>query len=135
MSGRLGAKVILGNVNMRKSKELLTMTPKALEQLKAIFRNEGNEAAIGVRLGLKKQGCGGFAYTMEVVQKEVPTDEKVTIDEKTKLFIDSKALLNVIGTQMDYVEDKLFSQFVFTNPNAVSSCGCGESFSVDTKPL
>ena len=80
----------------------------------------------GVRVGVKNGGCAGMAYTMEYAEKANPTDEVVE-DKGIKLLIDPKAVLFLLGTEMDYKVDKLSAQFVFNNPNQTSACGCGES--------
>ena len=80
----------------------------------------------GVRVGVKNGGCAGMSYTMEYAEKVNPTDE--VIEEKgIKLLIDPKAVMFLLGTEMDYKSDKLSAQFVFNNPNQTSACGCGES--------
>jgi iron-sulfur cluster assembly protein len=80
----------------------------------------------GVRVGVKNGGCAGMSYTMEYADKVNPTDE--VIEEKgIKLMIDPKAVMFLLGTEMDYKSDKLSAQFVFKNPNQTSACGCGES--------
>jgi iron-sulfur cluster assembly protein len=80
----------------------------------------------GVRLGLKNAGCAGMAYTLEYAETQNPLDEVVE-DRGVTVLIDPKAILFVIGTEMDYVTDKLQSRFVFRNPNETDACGCGES--------
>jgi iron-sulfur cluster assembly protein len=80
----------------------------------------------GVRVGVKNGGCAGMAYTMEYAEKANPTDEVVE-DKGIRLLIDPKAVLFLLGTEMDYKVDKLSAQFVFNNPNQTSACGCGES--------
>jgi len=80
----------------------------------------------GVRVGVKNAGCAGMSYTMEYAEKINSTDE--VIEEKgIKLMIDPKAVMFLLGTEMDYKSDKLSAQFVFNNPNQTSACGCGES--------
>jgi len=80
----------------------------------------------GVRVGVKNGGCAGMSYTMEYADKINPTDE--VIEEKgIKLMIDPKAVMFLLGTEMDYKSEKLSAQFVFNNPNQTSACGCGES--------
>ena len=80
----------------------------------------------GVRVGVKNGGCAGMEYTMEYAESVGPTDEVVE-DKGVKLLIDPKAVLFLLGTEMDCKVDKLSSQFVFNNPNQTSACGCGES--------
>ena len=80
----------------------------------------------GLRVGVKNGGCAGMSYTMEYAETVNPTDEVVE-DKGVKILIDPKAILFLIGTEMDYKTDRLASQFVFNNPNQTSACGCGES--------
>jgi iron-sulfur cluster assembly protein len=83
----------------------------------------------GLRVGVKNGGCAGMEYTMEYVERIGPTDEVVE-DKGVKLLIDPKAVLFLLGTEMDFKTDKLSSQFVFNNPNQTSACGCGESVQI-----
>jgi len=85
----------------------------------------------GVRVGVKNGGCAGMAYTMEYAERIEAADEVVE-DKGVRVLIDPKAVLFLIGTEMDYKADKLSAQFVFNNPNQTSACGCGES--VQLKP-
>jgi len=80
----------------------------------------------GVRGGVKNGGCAGMAYTMEYAEQIAPTDEIVE-DKGVRILIDPKAVLFLLGTEMDFKIDKLSSTFVFNNPNQTSACGCGES--------
>jgi iron-sulfur cluster assembly protein len=80
----------------------------------------------GLRVGVRNGGCAGMAYTMEFAETASPTDEVVE-DKGVRLLIDPKAVLFLLGTEMDFKTDKLSAQFVFNNPNQTSSCGCGES--------
>ncbi|KAF2636500.1 hypothetical protein P280DRAFT_510453 [Massarina eburnea CBS 473.64] len=82
-----------------------------------------------IRIGTKAKGCSGLAYHLEYVDKPSMLDEQVEQDG-VKVLIDNKALLNIIGSEMDWLEDKLNERFVFKNPNITEQCGCGESFSV-----
>ena len=83
----------------------------------------------GVRVGVKNGGCAGMSYTMEYAESLDPRDEVVE-DKGVRLLIDPKAVLFLIGTEMDYRIDKLSSGFVFLNPNQTSACGCGESVAI-----
>ena len=83
----------------------------------------------GVRVGVKNGGCAGMEYTMEYAEAFGPLDEIVE-DKGVRLSIDSKAVLFLLGTEMDYRVDKLSSGFVFKNPNQTSACGCGESVAI-----
>jgi iron-sulfur cluster assembly accessory protein len=82
-----------------------------------------------IRIGTKAKGCSGLAYDLEYVDKPSMLDEQVEQDG-VKILIDNKALLNIIGSEMDWLEDKLNQRFIFKNPNITEQCGCGESFSV-----
>lgn len=103
----------------------LSLTDAAAQRVKEIM-HEKDEDVIGLRVGIKKGGCAGFEYVMEYATKIEPLDEVVKSKGVTVL-IDSKALLFLLGTQMDYVTEKMSSRFTFTNPNQTSACGCGES--------
>jgi iron-sulfur cluster assembly protein len=88
-----------------------------------------SEPATGLRVGLRTAGCSGMAYTMEFAVEKGKYDEVVE-DKGVTIYIDPKALMFLIGTTMDYVDEKLQSGFVFNNPNEKGRCGCGESFHV-----
>ncbi len=107
---------------------MLNITAAAAEQVKALLDSRGKPSA-GIRLGVRSKGCSGLSYTLEYADEKQPHDETVELDGVT-LFIDPKATMFVIGTEMDYVVDDLQSGFVFTNPNEKGRCGCGESFHV-----
>jgi iron-sulfur cluster assembly protein len=83
----------------------------------------------GVRVGVMNGGCAGMSYTMDYADEAKPLEEVVE-DRGVKIFIDPKAILFLIGTEMDFVRDKLASRFVFNNPNQTAACGCGESVSI-----
>ena len=80
----------------------------------------------GVRVGVKNGGCAGMSYTMEYAEAVNPLDEVIE-DRGVRLLIDPKAVLFLLGTEMDYKADKMQSQFIFNNPNQTGACGCGES--------
>lgn len=82
-----------------------------------------------IRVGVKNRGCSGLAYHLEYVDKPGAFDETVEQDG-VKVLIDSKALFSIIGSEMDWLEDKLSARFIFKNPNITEQCGCGESFSI-----
>src|SRR5208282_1734687 len=84
---------------------------------------------VGLRVGVRNGGCAGMSYTMEFAENASPLDEVVE-DNGVKLLIDPKALLFLLGAQMDFKADKLSSTFVFNNPNQTSACGCGESVAI-----
>jgi len=83
----------------------------------------------GVRVGVTNGGCAGMSYTMDYAEDVKPLDEVVE-DKGVKIFIDPKAILFLIGTEMDFVTEKLGARFVFNNPNQTAACGCGESVSI-----
>ena len=81
---------------------------------------------VGLRVGIKNGGCAGQSYTVEYAHEVRPTDEVVE-DKGVKILVDPKAVLFLLGTEMDYKADKMSAQFIFNNPNQVGACGCGES--------
>lgn len=83
----------------------------------------------GIRVGVVNGGCAGMSYTMDYAEAAAPLEEVVE-DKGVKIFIDPKAILFLIGTEMDFVRDKLAAKFVFNNPNQTAACGCGESVSI-----
>lgn len=105
--------------------QVMKITDRAAARIKAILANKGGEAS-GLRIGIKKGGCAGMEYTMEWAAEKKPHDEVVEHDG-ARVLIDPKAVLYLLGAEMDYRTEKLSSQFVFTNPNQTSACGCGES--------
>ena len=105
--------------------QVLRLTDAAASRIKDILARADKPIA-GVRVGVKNGGCAGMSYTMEYAENVNPTDEVVE-DKGVRLLIDPKAVLFLLGTEMDYKADKLSTQFVFINPNQTSACGCGES--------
>jgi iron-sulfur cluster assembly protein len=99
--------------------QVMKVTPAAAERVKALIEGRG----------VRSKGCSGLSYTLEFADAAQPMDEVVDTNG-VKLLIDPKAALFLIGTEMDYAEEKLKSGFVFTNPNEKGRCGCGESFHV-----
>ena len=108
--------------------QLRAVTPSAAERVKALIEGRGKPTA-GIRIGVRTKGCSGLSYTLEFADKQEPMDEVVET-AGIRLLIDPKASLFLIGTEMDYEEEKLKSGFVFKNPNEKGRCGCGESFHV-----
>ncbi|MFI4999437.1 MAG: HesB/IscA family protein [Reyranellales bacterium] len=108
--------------------QVMSVTPAAAERVKALIEGRGKPTA-GIRIGVRSKGCSGMSYTLEFADKQEPMDEVVETSG-IKLLIDPKASLFLIGTEMDYEEEKLKSGFVFRNPNEKGRCGCGESFHV-----
>ncbi len=111
---------------LRPLKAVLTLTPNAVEHLKRLMNLPEPKM---IRVSVKNRGCSGLTYHLEYVSGPEKFDEEVSQDG-VKILVDSKALFSVIGSQMDWVDNKLQSKFVFKNPNSKGSCGCGESFMV-----
>jgi len=106
----------------------VTLTDAAAERVKEIM--QGAEAgAIGLKVGVKNGGCAGMEYTMEYAREAGPLDEVVE-DKDVKILIDPKAILFLIGTEIDFVTEKLSQRFTFRNPNQTDACGCGESVAI-----
>ncbi|MDI9407931.1 MAG: iron-sulfur cluster assembly accessory protein [Candidatus Pacebacteria bacterium] len=112
-------------------KSPVTITAAAAERVKAILDKRPTDAApvVGLRIGIKTKGCSGLSYAVEYAETVGPFDEVIE-EQGVKVLIDPRAIMFLLGTEMDYVEDKLQSGFVFHNPNEKGRCGCGESFHV-----
>ena len=108
--------------------QAMTLTDAAAERVKALLAKRGKPSA-GIKIGVRTKGCSGLSYTLEYADAKGKFDEVVEAKGVT-VIIDPKATLFILGTEMDYVEDKLQSGFVFKNPNEKGRCGCGESFHV-----
>ena len=108
--------------------KVMTLTDAAANRVRDIIAKAERPIA-GVRVGVKNGGCAGMSYTMEYAEALAP-GEDVVEDKGVKVFIDPKAVLFLLGTEMDYKTEKLSSQFVFNNPNQTSACGCGESVAI-----
>ena len=114
----------------RKLPSVMTLTDAAAERVREIMAN-ADKPVMGLRIGVKNGGCAGMEYTMEWADEKKPFDE--VVEEKgVTVLIDAKAMMFLLGTEMDYQVTTLKSGFVFNNPNQVSACGCGES--VQLKP-
>jgi len=106
----------------------LTLTPSAEARIANLMKDAPADA-IGVKLSTPRRGCSGLAYSVDYISSGNPMDEKVATPGGD-LYIDGPSLLYLIGSRMDWVEDDFTAGFVFNNPNAKGSCGCGESFTV-----
>jgi iron-sulfur cluster assembly protein len=113
--------------------KVLTLTDAAADRVKAIIARADRPIA-GLRVGVKNGGCAGMSYTMDYAEAAQPGDEVVE-DKDVCVFIDPKALLFLLGTEMDFQTTKLSSGFVFNNPNQTSACGCGESVAITPAKL
>jgi iron-sulfur cluster assembly protein len=112
----------------RERPKAVKLTDAAAERIRDIMVDADGKYQ-GVRVGVTNGGCAGMAYTMDYAEDVRPLDEVVE-DKGVKIFIDPKAILFLIGTEMDFVHEKLGSRFVFNNPNQTAACGCGESVSI-----
>lgn len=110
--------------------KVMTLTDAAAERVREIMANAETPKA-GLRVGIKKGGCAGMEYTLDLVDQADPGDDVVRHDDVT-VFVDKAATLFLLGTQLDFETTKLRTGFVFNNPNQASACGCGES--VELKP-
>ncbi|XP_055907789.1 iron-sulfur cluster assembly 1 homolog, mitochondrial [Eupeodes corollae] len=104
----------------------LTLTPSAVQRIKELLSKQPEYT--GLKVGVRQRGCNGLSYTLDYAKEKDKLDEEV-VQDGVKVYIDKKAQLSLLGTEMDYVESKLSSEFVFNNPNIKGTCGCGESFS------
>ena len=110
--------------------KIISLTDAAAERIHNLMATAEKNVS-GLRVGVKNGGCAGMEYTMDYVSSVDPADDVVE-EKNVKIFIDPKAVLFLLGTEMDYQESTLSSGFVFNNPNQTSACGCGES--VEIKP-
>jgi iron-sulfur cluster assembly protein len=108
---------------------LMTVTDAAAARIRDIV-GRADKPAIGVRVGVDKGGCAGMTYQMDLAHEVKPGDEVVE-GKGARVIIDPKAILYLIGSEMDFQVDKLSARFVFKNPNEVSACGCGESVQLE----
>lgn len=115
-------------MTMQIGKNVISLTEAAAARVREVLAGKGG-ADGALRIGVKDSGCAGMAYTMDVVAEAGPGDEVVE-DKGVRLLIDPKAVLFLLGTEMDFKQDKLTSGFVFNNPNQIGACGCGESVSL-----
>jgi iron-sulfur cluster assembly protein len=107
----------------------ISLTEKALNQVKKIMKENNIPAEYGLRIGIKGGGCSGFTYNLGFDQEFNPGDIVIEQDGY-KLFVDGKSLFYLMGTKLDYSDGLNGKGFTFTNPNAAKTCGCGESFGV-----
>jgi iron-sulfur cluster assembly protein len=109
-------------------KQAMTVTDHAAQRIQALLAKRG-KPSVGIRIGVRARGCSGLTYTLEYADEKGKFDEIVQ-DKGVTILIDPKATMFIIGTEMDFVDDKLQSGFTFRNPNEKGRCGCGESFHV-----
>jgi len=108
--------------------KVVTLTDRAAGRMREIM-DAADENFIGVRVGVKNGGCAGMEYVMGYATDAAPLDEVVE-ENGIKLLIDTKAILFLLGTEIDFVTEKLSQRFVFNNPNQTDACGCGESVTI-----
>lgn len=118
----------MSETKLRARPAAVILTPSA-EQRIADLMAKAPEGAIGVKLSTPRRGCSGLAYSVDYVNEAIAMDECIETPGGT-FFIDGASVLYLIGSTMDWVEDDFTAGFVFQNPNAKGSCGCGESFTV-----
>ena len=110
------------------TKQIIKLSDNAAQRIKEIM-SKAERNSIGVRVGVKSGGCAGMSYVMEYTKNPNPNDEVIE-DKGVKVYVDSAAVMYLLGTEMDFKKDKFSSQFVFNNPNETERCGCGESFKI-----
>lgn len=110
------------------SKPIVTLTEAAADHVRQLMARADSNV-IGLRVGVKTAGCSGMQYDVQFATEQKPFEDRVEQNGVT-LFIDPTAVMFLIGSEMDWQEDKFASRFVFSNPNEIARCGCGESFSV-----
>lgn len=110
------------------TKAPIVITEAAAERIKVLL-SKRDKPSIGIKVGVKQGGCSGLSYYVEYADEQGKYDEVIE-DKGVKVLVEPKAIIYLLGTTMDYVDEKIKSGFVFTNPNEKGSCGCGESFHV-----
>ena len=108
--------------------QIIKLSDNAASRIKEIMANAEKDS-LGVRVSVKSGGCAGMSYVMEYTKELNPNDEIIE-DKGVKVFVDSAAIMYLLGTEMDYKKEKFSSQFIFKNPNETERCGCGESFKI-----
>ncbi|XP_033643204.1 iron-sulfur cluster assembly 1 homolog, mitochondrial-like [Asterias rubens] len=125
--GRATVRAVKGRKRLIPQRAALVLTQAAVEKIQGIVSEKPE--INGLRVGVKTRGCNGLTYTLDYATEKGKFDEEV-VQDGVRVFVDSKAQLSLLGTEMDYVQNKLSSEFVFNNPNVKGTCGCGESFNV-----
>uniref|UniRef100_A0AAZ3R4J9 Iron-sulfur cluster assembly 1 homolog, mitochondrial n=1 Tax=Oncorhynchus tshawytscha TaxID=74940 RepID=A0AAZ3R4J9_ONCTS len=126
MSASMVARATVRAVSKRKilaTRAALTLTPSAVNRIRNLLEDKPEY------VGVRTRGCNGMTYTLDFTKQKDQADEEV-LQDGVRVFIEKKAQLTLLGTEMDFVESKLSSEFVFNNPNIKGTCGCGESFNM-----
>ena len=110
------------------TKPILSLTDRAAEHILALVE-KGGDGVIGIRVGIKTAGCSGMKYEVEYAHDRKPFEDSITA-KGVMVMVDPAAVMFIIGSEMDWREDRFSAGFVFSNPNETARCGCGESFSV-----
>lgn len=121
----------MATASSRPRPQVMTLTDEAAARVHEILANS-DQPDRSLRVGVKNGGCAGMAYTLDYVAEQEPLDEVIE-DKGVRLLIDPKAVLFLLGTEMDFKTEKFSSGFVFNNPNQTGACGCGESVTI--KPI
>ena len=114
-------------VGLETNKKAINLTPKAIERVKELLAEKPGAEAL--KISVKQRGCNGLTYTLDYANAKGKFDEEI-VQDGVKVWIDSKAQLSLLGSEMDFEESRLASEFIFRNPNIKSTCGCGESFNI-----
>ena len=117
----------------RPRSQIMKLTDAAAARVREIM-DKADKPVVGLRVGVKNGGCAGMEYTMEWAEVQKPFDEVVE-DKGVRVLIDAKAMMFLLGTEMDFQTSALKSGFVFNNPNQISACGCGESVQLKAAPV
>jgi iron-sulfur cluster assembly protein len=123
----------MSTLQKRERPKVMRLTDAAAARIHEIMKQSEGQY-IGVRVGVTNGGCAGQAYTMDYAEEQKPLDEVVE-DKGVRIFVDPKAVMFLVGTEMDYVREKLATRFIFHNPNQTEACGCGESVTIKPAKL
>lgn len=115
-------------MNLASTGKAVSITDAAAAQVKALLDKRGKDS-VGIKVGIRTRGCSGLSYTIEYAD-EIGKYDEVVEEKGVRVLIDPKAVMFLIGTEMDFKEEKFKRGFVFNNPNEKGRCGCGESFNV-----
>jgi iron-sulfur cluster assembly protein len=112
----------------RERKAPIIIASSAVDRIKYLLAKR-DKPSLGIRIGVKSGGCSGLTYVVEYADEKRPFEEEI-VQDGVAIFVDPKAIMYLIGSEMSYVEEQFKSGFVFNNPNEKAKCGCGESFAV-----